>query len=131
MTHKAGKGYPPRKTRFRKGQSGNPNGRPKGSKNLATILNRELQKKVTIREGDKTRRATKGEAVVISTINKSLSGDTKATNTVLALQSRAGAESGDGRAPGTVPGDELELLALHLPRFLKMIEQGRIGRNDK
>lgn len=131
MTYKVGKGQPPRKTRFHSGQSGNPKGRPKGSKNLATILNRELEKKVTIREGDKTRRASKAEAVVISTINKSLSGDAKATNTVLALQSRAGMDSGDERTAGTVPDDELEFLALHLPRFLKMIQQGRVGRNDK
>ena len=45
---KVGPGNPPRHTRFKPGQSGNPNGRPKGSKNFATILQQQLTKKITI-----------------------------------------------------------------------------------
>ena len=40
---KVGYGNPPQHTRFKKGQSGNPRGRPKGTLNLATVLARTLR----------------------------------------------------------------------------------------
>src|SRR5207237_10936888 len=44
MTKPAGVGYrtPPKVTRWKPGQSGNPKGRPRGSLNLATDLSAEL-----------------------------------------------------------------------------------------
>jgi uncharacterized protein DUF5681 len=53
---KVGPGKPPRHTRFKPGQSGNPNGRPKGSKNFATILQQQLTKMVTITVDGKSKR---------------------------------------------------------------------------
>ena len=39
QSYEVGYGKPPKETRFRKGQSGNPKGRPKGAKNKAPALN--------------------------------------------------------------------------------------------
>ena len=42
--HSVGYGRPPEATRFKPGQSGNPKGRPKGSKNLRTLFAEELRR---------------------------------------------------------------------------------------
>jgi len=45
-----GFGKPPRSTRFKPGQSGNPNGRPRGAKNFAVAIEQELAPR--IHDGD-------------------------------------------------------------------------------
>ena len=58
-----GPGRPPRHTRFKPGQSGNPNGRPKGCNNFATILQQQLRKKVTITVDGKPKRMAVQEVI--------------------------------------------------------------------
>ena len=67
--YEVGYGKPPRNAGFKKGQSGNPRGRPPGSENLTTLLNEALNEPVTITENGQRRkkpacreRATKGGA---------------------------------------------------------------------
>jgi hypothetical protein len=48
-----GYGRPPVHSRFKKGQSGNPKGRPRGRRSVASILHKILGEKVSVREGDK------------------------------------------------------------------------------
>ena len=50
---------PPHHTQFKKGQSGNPRGRPCGSKNLKTLVNEVLNELVTITENGRRRKITK------------------------------------------------------------------------
>jgi hypothetical protein len=73
-------------SRFKKGQSGNPKGRPRGSRSVATILHKILGEKVSVREGDRVWLISKMEAIVRSLSLKALKGDQKATATVLALE---------------------------------------------
>lgn len=83
--YEVGYGKPPRHTRFKKGQSGNRKGRPKGSKNVVTLLQEVLNQKIDVSEGGHRRRITKREAMMQVTINKALKGDAKAINTIITL----------------------------------------------
>ena len=72
---------PPLHTRFKKGQSGNPRGRP--AKNLAALLAAALNEKVTVTENGKRRQVTKREAVIAQLVNKSASAELRATKMLI------------------------------------------------
>ena len=80
-----GYGRPPVQSRFKPGQSGNPSGRPRGSKNLHSIVKHSLTKKVTIREGDKIYKVTQFEAIMRNLAFNAMKGDPTAIKTMLAL----------------------------------------------
>jgi uncharacterized protein DUF5681 len=80
-----GFGKPPKSRQFRKGSSGNPKGRPKGRRNLATVLERILQEKVVINENGVRRTVTKLEAAVKQLVNRAASGDLGAMRQLSAL----------------------------------------------
>ncbi len=77
-----GFGKPPRSSRFRKGQSGNPKGRPKGSQNLATLFEKIIRQKVTITENGRSRVVSKAEAIFLQMVNKGLKGDVSAIHEI-------------------------------------------------
>jgi hypothetical protein len=79
---------PPRHTRFRPGQSGNPRGRPQGTRNLATDLGEELAERIPIREGERNFRVSKQRALLKALVAKALKGDTRAAGIVLQLVER-------------------------------------------
>jgi hypothetical protein len=76
--YSVGYGKPPQHARFHQGQSGNPRGRPKGSRNLSTLMAKALNEPVVISENGKRKRITKREAVLKQLVNKAASGDAKA-----------------------------------------------------
>ena len=80
-----GFGKPPAHTRFAKGRSGNPRGRPKGSSNLATLLEQELNAPVIINENGQRKRVTKLQAAVKQLVNKAASGEPRALQQLLGL----------------------------------------------
>ncbi|MCW1883108.1 DUF5681 domain-containing protein [Luteolibacter flavescens] len=72
---------PPKGSRFKKGQSGNPLGRPKKKRTNAELLNDLLEEKIKV--GDKI--MTKRQALYLSLVNDAIKGKASARNTVLAL----------------------------------------------
>jgi hypothetical protein len=87
-----GFGKPPKDTQYKAGKSGNPRGRPRGSRNLATLLGRALREKVVVNEGGMRRRVSKAEAAVKQLVNKAAGGDLAAMRLLTGLESAAEAE---------------------------------------
>jgi hypothetical protein len=80
---------PPVHSRFTKGRSGNPKGRPKGTKNLRTDLIEVLQERITVTEGGRKVRMPKQRALVKTLIAKGLKGDSRSITTLLNTMFRA------------------------------------------
>jgi hypothetical protein len=74
---------PPCHTRFSKGQSGNPRGRPAGSKNLKTLLRKALNQPVVVTENGGQRKISKREAIITQLVNRSATADLRAIKILL------------------------------------------------
>jgi hypothetical protein len=81
--YEVGYGKPPRNTQFKKGQSGNPRGRPSGSKNLATLVSVALNEPVIVVENGGRRKITKREAIIKQLVNRSTKADWRAIKILL------------------------------------------------
>jgi len=121
-SYKVGYGRPPKATQFKPGRSGNPRGRPKGSRNLATDLSAELGELITVREDGRSRRISKQRALIKSLMARALQGDVRATAAVLALYARVITDPADD-ADNDIQADELQILRRFAPRLLKSLQQ--------
>ena len=73
-----GYGRPPMGHRFQPGVSGNPGGKKKGTPNLDTLIARELDEKVEVRDNGVVKKLTKREVGVKAMVNKAVQADIKA-----------------------------------------------------
>ena len=81
--YEVGYGKPPRHSRFRKGRSGNPKGRPCGSRNLAILLQQALDEPVAITENGRRRIISKREALAKQIANRAVAGDHRAAKLLI------------------------------------------------
>lgn len=108
--YEVGKGKPPKKTRFQKGKSGNPKGRPKGSKNFDTELDAVLNKKVTVIENGRAKKVTTQEAVLRKLTAKALEGNNPSLGRYLDLAQQRSVEKEANASERRLSGGEEDIL---------------------
>jgi hypothetical protein len=115
--YEVGYGKPPQHTRFKKGRSGHPEGRPKGTPNLRSAIRRAAEEKVKVHIGDRTLTMRSIEAMAYKLVQKALGGDIKAVKAVIELggldQSFADAAA---QGAATMRAEDLHLLRRALER---------------
>jgi len=77
---------PPVQYRFQPGQTGNPAGRPKGSKNLKDTLDSVLETKVPGTLNGRRTKVSATKAVLTVQVNKALTGDRGSAKLILDLK---------------------------------------------
>ncbi len=114
-----GTGYkrPPVASRWKKGQSGNPSGRKRGTLNLRTDLIAELEEIIQINEGGSSRRITKQRALLKSLAARGIQGDARAANLILTLISRLLEPDDHPVIAGEVSAEDEAILKAYLARI--------------
>lgn len=119
-----GYGKPPLHTRFKLGQTGNPQGRPKGSKNLKTDLLEELAETMRITEGGQERRISKQRALIKAQVARGIKGNDRAAAKIFDLTLKSlGIEDLDDEAEMPLTQEEhevFEALEARIRRKLSM-----------
>jgi hypothetical protein len=111
---------PPTDQRYKPGQTGNPKGRPKGSKSDKTLLEKELSKKVTIVENGQTKRVTKRELFFKQITNKGVAGDPRFGKMILdKTWPLEEAKASDEKVPSEIEALIVEELVARMKRAIK------------
>lgn len=104
---------PPASGQFKKGRSGNPKGRPKGSGNFLTLLDKELSQKIIVTENGKKKSLTRLQAMVKRLVAGALQGDQKQLLALVEILRRTGGFE-PGRIEDLLPDDYEAILDAYI-----------------
>jgi hypothetical protein len=86
---------PPHHSRFKRGQSGNPKGRPRESKNWDTLIDKELNARVAVHKDGRRKKISKREAIATQIVNQAVSGNLRFALELLDRQQRTKGQVGE------------------------------------
>jgi hypothetical protein len=106
-----GYGKPPKHSQFKKGQSGNPKGRPRGKRNMSSLVAEVLAQKVTITANGKRKRVSSETALLLRLREKALGGDLRALQIMLSLRSAHIPDAESAADHGLMAAEDIAILA--------------------
>lgn len=115
---------PPKSGQFQPGQSGNPNGRPKGSKNFATYVRETLEMSVTVTEGGRRTTVSTQQAALMQLRAKALKGDARSLDRLLDLARQFSPEDLPCDAEAVLSEDDQAIVDRFMARVLSTKEAG-------
>lgn len=112
---------PPKKdTRFPKGKSGNPSGRPKGSRSLPSLLANELRKKILVVIGGKQVHKSKAELITRRLVDSAINGDVSKIALIAKLLQAKPGDTAQDQAPVIELGqDALKRVLLRMAQHVE------------
>ncbi len=125
MTEGTGYKRPPVASRWKKGQSGNPSGRKRGTLNLRTDLIAELEEVIQINEGGSARRITKQRALLKSLAARGIQGDARAANLILSLIARLLEPDEQSATPDELGPEDKAILDAYLAKHLQNKDEAK------
>lgn len=82
--------HPPKNARFKPGKSGNPKGRPRGTRSVTAMLQDVTGRRISFTENGKTRTAPMLEVILHRLSNDAARGDPRAVKTLFSLVNQYG-----------------------------------------
>src|SRR5262245_40705159 len=86
VRYAVGYGRPPTSSQFQPGRSGNPNGRPKGTRNASSMARDALERTINIKVRGTWRKTTVRKAAYRRLAERAVAGDAKALDYLLSLE---------------------------------------------
>jgi hypothetical protein len=114
--YEVGYGRPPKATQFAPGKSGNPKGRPKGSKTLGKILQEIGEEKITVTENGKVRRLSANEVFIRNVRNAAVRNDLRAAKFYAWLLDRYSGSAETAINHAELLAEDQEILNAYLPK---------------
>jgi hypothetical protein len=125
-----GYGRPPKHSQFKKGQSGNPRGRPKGTSSFKADLAAELREKFAFTENGTARKITKQRAFIKTLTTAAINKDIRAINALLACMRYFGVGGEEQTAVESVDVEDLDLLENYLAQQRKKQSRSKSNAAD-
>jgi hypothetical protein len=127
---KVGYGRPPKHSRFKPGQSGNPKGRRKGTNNFRTDVRKALRRPVTITRNGRPYKISTQNALLLALCAAALKGDRYARESVLKLGHAYNNDT--GVVTDALSTDDAAILEIYKARILSgAAESARTADADR